>query len=184
MLNRVTAGAASYAHPQTAFHRRDTGIAAVNNNLTGIRAARSAFIKRPNADIPKADDTATGADAIAAKRPTPAQAAIAAAAQSTAAAQPADIVEISDKGYEALGKPCRKNGMYVTLDQLEKYEYGRKILDKLKASDAGIEIDYVDDRACVYVDGLSEEDRNIAVYGHIGAIYGETAPPAARPVPA
>jgi len=156
------------------------------NAPTGIKAAHSAFMKRPNADDPAVSEAgsvkwqpSTGAGVTAAKRPTPAQAAIAAAAQSTAAAQPVDTVEISDKGYEALGKPSRKNGMYVALDQLEKYEYGRKILDKLKASDAGIEIDYVDGRACVYVDGLSEEDRNVAVYGHIGAIYGETAQPVA-----
>jgi hypothetical protein len=184
MLNRVTTGAASYAHPQTAFHKRDAGIPAANNALAGIRASRSQFIKRTA--TPEAADTGSvkwqpsvGAGATAAKRPTPAQAAIAAAAQSTAAAQPVDTVEISGKGYEALSKPCRKNGMYVALDQLEKYEYGRKILDKLRASDAGIEIDYEDGRAYVYVDGLSEEDRNIALYGHIGAIYGETAQPAA-----
>ena len=42
MLNRVTAGAAPYANPQTAFYRQDGGA----NALTGIRASRSQFIKR------------------------------------------------------------------------------------------------------------------------------------------
>jgi hypothetical protein len=104
VLNQVTTGAASYANPQTAFHRQDGGA----NALTGIRASRSQFIKRTA--TPEAADTGSvkwqpsaNAGINAAKRPAPVQAVIDAAAQTTAAAQtaqPAAIVEISDEGRE------------------------------------------------------------------------------------
>jgi len=157
MLNRVTAGAASYANPQTAFHRQDGGA----NALTGIRAARSAYVRRPDA----ADDAGsvkwqppTGAGVTAAKRPTPAQAAIAAAAQSTAAAQAATAKIAEASGGQGAKEKIRP-GLSVALDVLESSEEGRELLAKIKASDSGIDIWYNErtGRDCVYMKGFEKD---------------------------
>ena len=149
MLNRVTAGAASYAHPQNAYHRRDAGIPAANNALTGIRASRSQFIKR------------TAAPDAAAEQEAPATAVSAGVA---AAKRLADIPAPAQKTVVSGGQGIKdmksRPGLSVALDVLESSEEGREILAKLKASDTGIDIFYqreTGDRAFVYVGSLEKE---------------------------
>jgi hypothetical protein len=95
------------------FYQVSTGATGANA-LTGIKAAHSAFIKRPDADAPAVADTGSvkwqpqaGAGIAAAKRPTPAQAVIA------ATAQPSDIVEISDEGRALLDGPDASRQIYA-----------------------------------------------------------------------
>jgi len=149
VLNRVTAGAAPYANPQTAFHRRDAGIPAANNALTGIRASRSQFIKR------------TAAPDAAAEQEAPATAVSAGVAAAKRLANAAAATKAETSGFLQGSKETQRDGSYVALDVLESSEEGRELLAKIKASADGIEISYSpgNDRPYVYIGNfLDEED--------------------------
>jgi hypothetical protein len=160
----------------TAFHRQDGGV----NALIGIRAARNAYVRRPDADAGNVIwQTPTGANITAAKRPTPAQAAIAVATQSTVVAQAA-TAKIAEASGGQGAKDKLHPGLSVALDLLESSEEGRELLAKIKASDAGIDIWYNDStgRDYVYMRGFEKDyyDVHDRVWERE---HGKTAQPAA-----
>ncbi|MDR2591868.1 MAG: hypothetical protein LBC59_03580, partial [Chitinispirillales bacterium] len=163
MFYQVNAGATG-ANALNAYHRRDAGIAAANNNLTGIRAARSQFIKR----------TAAPADAAEQETPPTAVSVGIAAIKRLADAPKAETSVIQ----KATGKP--RNGSYADLAVFERSEEGRELLAKIKAADPDREIATSphNGRNYIYTGDVQHELARIRQI-EWEREYGKTAQPAA-----
>jgi hypothetical protein len=171
MFYQVNAGATG-ANALNAYHRRDAGIAAANNQLTGIRAARSQFIKR------------TAATNAAAEQEVPATAVSTGIAtiKRLANAPTAQKAEASYVIQKATSKP--RGGGYTAIDFLESCEAGRELLAKMKAADPDRETHYSPDtgRDYIYTGDIPESELARIRQNAWDTMYGATATqPAAQP---
>jgi len=164
MFHSVNAGAAG-ANALTAYNRRDAGIAAANNALTGIRASHGAFIKR-----------AAAPDAAEQEAPSAVSAGIAAAKRLANAAAPKAEVSIVKR---ASAKP--RDGGYTALFVFESSEEGRELLAKIRAADPDREILHSSDTGFdyIYTGDIAEDELARIRQCDWESVYGKTAQPAA-----